>query len=236
MPAAFNHMINSAINNTIRTLYCRRKMVGTLSLTHEEYMETFVPREARDAFRAAAPWASRSEGRHYRWDLELLTGEKYTATMQINENVNRAPAPIVPRTLAIQPDAPSEIVGRIFGWATTGGDVSREFGRVRLVFDTLNEQFSRITMRYYWPTILALLSENKDTKHLVAELQELKTPAKPKPLPQGLLLACKQTAETIASARLIPADIQEPEPGEVDIDIAPGQKYQEHLGTFYGME
>ena len=90
-------------------------------------------------------------------------------------------------------------------------------------------------MRYYWPSIIAICSEDERTKAFAQELQELKTPTSPKPLPRGLLLACKATSETIATTKLIPADAQHVT-GEVTLEVATGRSYWElDLGTFTGL-
>jgi hypothetical protein len=103
------------------------------------------------------------------------------------------------------------------------------------VLEELNQLCSKQTMRYYWPTIIAICSEHDSTKAYASELQELKTPANPKPLPRGLLLACKTTSETIATAKLIPVDAEVPEDGEVTLEVAAGRSFQEpDLGTFHG--
>ena len=234
MANAFSNTIINNLHSNIRTLYHRRKQVGKLVLTNEEYIQTFVPHEARELFRDITPLMAFDKF-FYRWDLPRYDNSALNATLHIDSH---APVP-VPRELRMQPDAPKEIVERIYQWTEHGGDVSRDFGRVGRVLSILNENFSRTAIRYYWPTILALCSENPQTKDLVQELQEMRQPVKLNPLPLGLPLACRQTAETIATARLIPADIDETTlphelAGRVTIGIVEGQHYIEPFGAFYG--
>ena len=235
MPNAFN---NATINNMqghVRQLYYRRKKIGRLTFTFEEYIKTFVPQEARDTFRDAAPWAYASTRTH-RWGLHTISG-KLNATLELREDGRNGQtyAPPVPRHIMIQKDAPTELVQRIHNWAELGGDVSREFGRVMKVLELLNASHSRVAIRYFWPTILAICSEGNNTKDIVKDLQDMRMPVRLKPLPPGLLIACRQTAETIASAKLIPADIADDESGEVVIDIVAGQQYEEPFSTYWGL-
>ena len=227
MPA-FNGEIVNKIANNIHALFQRRSRVGGLHLTNEEFIQTFVPTEARDVFRYITPLLSNGSARKF----QLATSAGELAVYAIPRGT---PSPPVPRIMVIQPDAPQELVERINYWITHGGDVSREFGRVTKVFTELNAQCSRVAMRYYWPTILALCSESDATKGIVKELQELRTPNKLHSLPLGLMKACRLTADTIATARLLPADVEMPVYSEgMEITAVPGQKYEEDFGTFYG--
>ena len=236
MAAAFNSSIMEKLNETIRVLYNRRRKVGPMHLTFDEYLDTFVPYEARDAFRAAAPWSYNSNRAH-RWELHLGANEVINATIELRDHyAHKNPPPMV-RMPMIQGDAPSEVVDRIKHWAALGGDASREFGRVMKVLELLNMSHSRVAIRYYWPTILALCSEChvNSVKELVTEMQDLRMPARLKPLPQGLSQACRLAAETISTARLIPADIEEDVSGEVVIGIVTGQRYDEPFSEFWGV-
>lgn len=228
MPA-FNQTVFGRITSNVRSLFHRRTQVGGLHLTTEEYLATFVPREARDLFRDTAPLMFK-QSLYHRFGLNLPDNKTIKAVLQSHGN-----AILLPRIIEIQPDAPPEIVQRIYGWIDNGGDVSRDFGRVNKVFAMLNTEYSRVGMRYYWPTILALCSEGDMTKDLVQPMQELRTPATLRPLPRGLAKACRQTAETISTARLIPADASAPVYEEgVTLSIAVGQTYTEDFGTFHG--
>jgi hypothetical protein len=233
--SAFNDVEINALNDVIHNLYIRRTHVGKLALTFEEYLNTFVPEPAREIFVEAAQWVY--SPRYARWELLHPTdGSALKMTLSMYEMYS-TPAPPLPRQLMIQPNAPQDVVERVMQWVVHGGDVSRDFGRVRKVLDAFNNSgFSRLAIRYYWPTLLALLSEGPTRlKDMVPELQDLRRPPKLPPLPPGLQRACRETAETISTARLIPADIDEPEPGEVMLDIVSGQIYDEPIGEFEGM-
>jgi hypothetical protein len=231
MPNAFNNTTMNNLQGSIRSLFYRRQKVGKLHLTNDEYLHTFVPREARAAVREAAPWMCH-DGRRHRFDLY---GVKAAMELRVpHEKPDGHPMPVM-RLLMIQGDAPKDVVDKIQHWTERGGDYSRDFGRVVKVLEMLNTTQSRVAIRYYWPTILALCSEGHNTKELVTELQEMRQPARLKPLPAGLQAACRLTAETIATARLIPADAEEDEGGEVVIDIITGQQYNEPFSSFYGL-
>ena len=238
MANAFGNQIMEKLHSNVRVLYNRRKKIGRLTLTNEEYLQTFVPREARDLFRDITPLIAVERFGH-KFELRTQGGNNPALNASIYMDLAH-PMP-APRNLEIQPDAPTEVVERINQWFVHGGDVSRDFGRVTKVLTLLNENFSRVAIRYYWPTILALCSENPQTKHLVQEMQEMRQPVKLKPLPPGLPIACRFAAETISTARLIPADVEntpdEEETygaGRVLINIVEGQHYYESFGDFYG--
>jgi hypothetical protein len=236
MPNAFNNTTMNNLALAVRQLFYRRQMVGKFYLTFDEYIRTFVPAEARDAFRQATGWTY-ADQRQHKWDLLLPNGDKVNATLRLVETIsNGEHAPPAPRHIAIQGDAPPEIVENIREWALRGGDPSRDFGRVIQVLNILNQNFSRVAIRYYWPTILAILSEGTNTKDLVQEMQDLKMPARLKPLPPGLMQACRLAAETVSTTRLLPVDVEEPDAGgKAVIDIVCGQHYEETFGKFWGV-
>ena len=235
MTAAFNNDLITRLQSNIRMLYYRRKQVGKLMLTNEEFIQTFVPYEARELFRDITPLLAIDKMGH-KWELrrpgQVHPDGVLNATLYLDSEM---PVP-VPRDLRIQRDAPEEVLNRIYHWADHGGDTSRDFGRVGKVLTKLNENFSRVAIRYYWPTILAICSESDQTRHLVQELQDMRQPVKLKPLPHGLPLACRQAAETISTARLIPTDVKEEgsPAGHVTIGITECQYYTEAFGEFYG--
>jgi hypothetical protein len=241
MAAAFNCSIASDLHNTIRSLFYRRQRIGSLLLSFDEYIRTFVPPDARELFQQVARHTAAPHWNR-RWELHMPSGYKVDATLKLydaGDFAGGAYAPPMPREIRIQGDAPLEVVNRIYEWAERGGDVSREFGRVSSVFERLNVSLSRVAIRYYWPTILALLSESGKSANLdlVRELQDLKQPARLKPLPPGLSTACRLTAETIATTRLLPADVMEPDPsGSAELGIVTGQTYTEQFNTFCGIQ
>ena len=237
MAAAFNNNIMSHLQTTVRSLYNRRRKVGKLVLTYDEYLNTFVPKEMRGTFQEVASWMV-PDHRVHRWELTThgtATGVIKASLQMGMPNASRSPPPVT-RQIYMQGDAPPDVTERIYHWAEHGGDASRDFARVSKVLDILNNTMSRVAIRYYWPTILAICSEGPSvTKDLIHELQDLRTPAKLKPLPPGLQQACRLAAETISTVRLLPADVEDVE-GEVIIDIVAGQTYAEMgIGTFYGL-
>jgi hypothetical protein len=239
MTQAFNADTINQLYNNIRTLFNRRQAIAAMPLTHEEYLNVFVPANLRDAFRAVAGTIDNKTFRNWKWlsspnahaSGPVLGDEMLACSIKFN-----ALAPPVPRVLEVQPDADPEILERIGAWIERGGDCSREFGRVNLVLASLNKEFSRVAIRYYWPTIIALCNADRSTLSLGKELQELRMPAKLKPLPRGLLTACRQTSETVAIAQLLPEKVEDQaEKSDISISIQTGQYYREPCGTFYGM-
>jgi len=231
--SAFSRSTMYDIRENIRVLYSRRKQLGQMSLTQQEYIDTFVPSEARHIFRDIGSYLDTSSQVHS-FKLDCGEGKVQTALLYMRSSAEKRALPMV-RDLSIQPDAPKHVIDRINYWIENGGDPSKEFGRVAKVLDMLNAVCSKTAVRYYWPTIISLLGERESTRELSKELQELKMPGKIPPLASSLLAACRLTAETIANAKLIPHDIKPPEFGEVTLEIKVGQLHNEPFATFYGM-
>jgi hypothetical protein len=232
MPA-FNHATLTNLQANVRSLYYKRLSLARLNLTHEEMIQTFVTAEARQIFRDVMPYQASYPYTH---ELDWVMPAHEIVKTHLRVYDRGFGAPPVPRNIRVQPDASQEAVEKINFWISNGGDVSRDFGRVMCVLEKLNALCSKQTMRYYWPSIIAICSESDHTKAFAQELQQLKTPTSPKPLPRGLLLACKTTSETIATAKLIPEDMKRPEDGEVTLEVAAGRTFQEpDLGTFHGL-
>lgn len=231
--SAFSYSNRYQIEQNLRALMTRRKELPGCELSFEEYIQTFVPATARQLFRDIAPHHGIRGYVNGRLRLEPFGGDR-EATLHINTTKLAGP-PLV-ANLEPQPDAPPEVVERIRTWLENGGDVHRDFGRVLFVLNYLNENFSRAAMRHYWPTIMALC-DAEPTQHLLAGLQANKVPATLKPLPAGMAALCRQTASTVATARLIP-EINTGEqklPSEVTISSAQGQTYKEHGFQFYAL-
>jgi hypothetical protein len=236
--AAFNYSVTQQIYNNIRALYFRRCQVGKMLLTHDEFLQLFVPATDRELYKAIAPLA------HVEYHMRApfvfdAPGHGTLKGMVVSRDVPGSFAPPIPRHPVIQPDAPEELRERFFSWINNGPDVSRDYGRVYKVFQELNENCSKHTMRYYWPTIIAICAENEMTKRYAAELQELKMPLSPKPLPAGLFQACKKSAETISTVQLLdPSNFSAPDLQKqpLTIEIVAGQEYKEPVGRFFGMQ
>ena len=233
MPA-FSQSTFHQLHQNIRALWFRRQRVGKMHLTHEEYINTFVPLEAREHFVAVARHVqSRPQWHELHWPT--ADGARLKLNLLLDSKIDR-PAPPYMREHVVQPDAPQDVVDRINSWIVTGGDAHRDFARVGVLLGKLNDSCSRNTIRYYWPTIIPICAEHQDTKRYAEELAALKPPKKPAPLPRGLQQACRLTAETITTTLLIPADVQDQGWGEATIQVAHGQRYSEpDLGAFNGL-
>lgn len=232
--SAFSNSYRWQIENNIRALYARRRAIGTLLLSFDEYIATFVSAHARQMIRDMRPLNGHQSMVSGQLSLAQF-GYEATATLYINGADSTNPAPPLVRSLEAQSDAPPEVIQRIHAWIENGADAHRDFARVMVLFRALNEKFSRAAMRHYWPTIMALCDGNDATKHLVSELQVMKAPAALKPLPPGYLDLCRKTAATVSTARLIPTDVNVSNIAEVGIDVNGHQAYKEPgIGTFYG--
>jgi hypothetical protein len=232
MPA-FNYTTRNQIEQNIKAFYARRRVISRLFLTHDEYVDTFVPSEARQMFRDIAPYSGITAFASAPIDLTQF-GHIGVGKLYIRGDRKFAP-PLV-RGHYLQGDAPAEVVARIKTWLENGGDVHGDFGRVLAVFNYLNEGYGKSALRHYWPTIMALCDNNEHTQSLVSKLQVLKAPASMKPLPPGVIQACRKTASTIATAQLIPHDVSGAEIEEVSIEADQSQRYVEDgIGEFFGM-
>jgi hypothetical protein len=230
---AFHPKVRMKLCENIQALHERRKTVGRLTMTHDEYMATFVPSELRAAFRTVTPHAEvASMMNGIRWHEPDGTVTKCYITRDTHDR--RAPPPM--RDHFVQPDAPIEVIERVNHWLARGGNTSRDFGRVLALLCKFDDNYTRREIRFYWPSILTLLGMHKETKQLAEELHSVRTPPSLKPLPPGLHRACRLTAETIATATLIPEDAQAAALGEVNMFAENWEKYEEpDLGEFNGL-
>jgi hypothetical protein len=233
MPA-FNQSVHATLQQNIRELWGRRLRIGRLNLSHDEYINTFVPVEARELFCGVSRYVMSKPAWH---DLNwpAADGTRLKLNLLLDSKPGR-PAPPYMHEHVVQPDAPQEVVDRINSWLKTGGDAHRDFARVGKLLEKLNETCSKNTIRYYWPTIIPICAASTHTKVYAEELQALKPPKNPTPLPRGLQQACRLTAETITTVGLIPTDVPNQDFGECSIQVQAGQRYEEpDLGKFSGM-
>jgi hypothetical protein len=228
MPAFSLAIMQHLQSNIRRLLYQRQKLAG-LQLSNDEFVDTFVEAPHRQMFKDIAPLLVTSTSRRFVWASRTDTVHLAATTG------GEAPLPM-PKQIIVQPDAPHEVVERIDSWIANGGDVSRDFGRVLATLHYLNQSCSRSAMRYYWPTIMAICSVDPATQAIGNELQELRTLANPAPLPHGVIAACRKTAETVATAKLIPLECEYPANTGVMLGVQQGMQYTEPgIGRFAGM-
>jgi hypothetical protein len=226
---AFKYQHVNQINENIKVLFNRLKAVSKMTITHEEFLQLFVPAEHRDTYRSIAVLAETgSSFARFGWGDTHLR-------LRLNHQTASYPPPI-PRSMILQHDAPEELVERIKVWMISGGDASRDFGRVRAVFNMLNEKLTKAQVRFVWPSIMALCNVNDTLAPLALELQDLKA-AGGAALPRGLLLACRKTAATISMTCLLPTDVaSRDDAGEVTITTADGAEHcEDGIDGFYGM-
>jgi hypothetical protein len=233
MPA-FSYAIKNDIDANISLMYTRLRCVSHKTLTHEDFIQLFVPAEHREMWRAAARlMVQHSRAVSYQWHNGPW--------LQFNLYDKGGSIPATPRVLELQPDAPMDLIQSITKWTTHGGDASGDCGRIMKLFDILNDKCSKSQLRFLWPSILTILcmDDNKTAlKEWARELQELKPPKQPVELPREVLQACRRTSETVAMIALIPHDIlsRQREHGEVEIYTSSGVRYNEPgLGEFYGL-
>jgi hypothetical protein len=230
--AAFKYHHASLIESNIRLMFSRLKKVSTKTITHEEFLNLFVPAAHRETYRAMAILSETGAYRrlYYTWGGLKLS-------FQVNEMLGKQPPPI-PRIVELQPDAPEELINDITLWSQSGGDASGDFGRVYTLFGKLNETLTKGQIRFVWPSIIAICGANHADAVMLSvasELQELRQSGAV-PLPRGLLQACRKTAATISMTGLIPHDVEWRDTGECLIQARDGSDYSEpELGDFRGL-
>lgn len=230
--AAFKYAHANQIEQNIKTLFKRLKIVTKMQITHEDFLSLFVPSEHRQMYRDIGAVAKTGDRRvaHITWGGADLT-------FQLFDRPESPYPPLAPRDLVVQSDAPPELIAKIDHWMRSGvGDASGEMGRVDALFNKLNDLLTKGQMRFVWPSIIALCNVTPVLSDVASELQSCRVPTNPPNLPHGLLLACRKTAETIAMAGLIPADVQESCELQGTIEMANGCSYDElDLGRFDGL-
>lgn len=230
--AAFNASTMYAINQNISTLYRRLKAVSTKKLTYDDFLNLFVAAEHRTMFKTIGPLLYTS----YHNSALVVWPDNTGLTFTLHDN-QRVP---MPRRLSMQPDVPPELVQSITDWIERGGNASREAGRVRVVVAQLNAMCTRQEMRYFWPSILPLLTFNESNSmccEIAKQLADVKVPKNPPPISPGLRIALRKATETVAVMNLLPADIEDKAAGtEVTVTVAEGGTYEEPgLGSYTGM-
>lgn len=229
---AFSYTLTHQIEKNIRTMFGRLAIVTRKSISHESFLNLFVPAHQREMFRTMANLSETGTGRRANYDWEG-TGLLFRIYQKVNLR-----APPIPRLMFLQEDAPEDLVADITRWATTGGNASGDFGRVLALFKALNEDLTRSQMRHVWPSIVPICDAdptNHQLKEVAKEVQDMRPAAFPPALPHGLVQACRKTAATIAMTSLIPHDVEAPEHGEVDITAVEGARYEERDLEYIGL-
>jgi hypothetical protein len=228
--SAFSYGAKNQIRQNIAALFERVRAVSKTPLTHEQFSSLFIPAEHRGMYREMAQLASG-------WSHNSTSVKWGSVTLKFAMNNWDAKRALpIPRDVALQHDAPAELVSDITSWAANGGDVSGDYGRVMALFDYLNDNLTKGQIRFVWPSILTVLGVTDIMSETLKDLQEIRVPSKPPELPRGLLAICRKTAGAVATASLIPADVEPFKEGEGYIEVANGQKYtEEGLGEFHGL-
>ena len=230
MPA-FSYAVKGEIENNIRIMYARLRAVSFKSLTNDDFLRLFVPAVDREMY---GKMIGKVQPIHCHAHYEWLTGTDLVFTL-------RGAGGLIPTCMALQPDAPADLLDAITKWTQQGGDASGDCGRVMKLFEVLNEKCSKQQMRFLWPSILTILGlndEKTNLKQLAIEMQELKAPKKPPELPMGVMQACRRTSETVAMCSLIPHDVlsRPTDEGAVVLRTLASRSYSEPgLGHFIGM-
>lgn len=228
--SAFSYSASSQIKENIRALFYRVKELSKLPLSHEEFSSLFIPAEHRQMYRDMSMLARL--GDHHSVTFRWGTSKLY---FHLLKRDGQCPLP-APQNMVVQHDAPTELVERITTFVNNGGDASGEYGRVHMLFNALNDKMTKGQIRFVWPSVLTLLAVNPILAETLKELQDVKVPAKQPELLPGLLAACRKAAATIATASLIPSDVEPFDMGAGFVEVANGQQYNElGLGEYNGL-
>src|SRR4051812_20126618 len=196
MMPAFKDKVLSRLRENIRELYQRRCRIGRLILTHDEYLATFAPREARQLLADVAPYVAKPNGGT---TLMWSHGDEKVKFWMWRDTSPDRPAPPLLGQHYLQSDAPLEVIERVNTWLDRGGNISRDYGRVAATLFKLNELCkSPSQIRFFWPSIMQICAEHETTRSLGSELQTIRSP-QGLTLPAGLQKACRLTAETMST-------------------------------------
>lgn len=194
--------VYGAIDKTIEAL--RDRMIAHLrpNLTYEDFLRLFVAPDEREICRLAPTvcnlYQTRSAAVPNALGLPLLS-------LHMDDSKGTS-APLIPKNLAIQDDAPSELVARITPWVIERLSIGTDFGLVKVVLARLDHECTGgpSQLRYMWPSILSLCSLDENLTPFADAIRGLRQPKSIPSLPPEWRDACRQSAATIAAALLLP--------------------------------
>lgn len=236
MPA-FKTQHDYAINDTITQAQGRMHGVSQLHLSHQDFLELFVPHEQREMYSTIGAVAVTPNNGAINVPWATSDGDEVYLKFYV-QSTEGSPMPPIPRNPTLQ-DANPRVVERINNWLANGAvNVPVDFARVRVCFDTLNGLcVSPAAMRFFWPTITAIcsMSNNPELKSIADNITAMKVPAKIPPLPSGMGVTLRKAAATIAMAQLLPADVTAVRPAVRLVLAAPNNGWvtEPGVGQFY---
>jgi hypothetical protein len=209
----FSNRHRYTINEVIKKLGRRMLNINGLELTHKQFLDLFCTPDEVKILRQAEVIADVSGYNRnftgcfkHQIVTELTGGSELEIDFKLN-SVSRHNAPICPRNRVIRPDADPKTIEQITSWVTHAIGTGFAFSKTRALFGWFDSNCaSKSTVRYYWPTIIALASEDNDTKDLGESLLGVKPPRSAPSLPPEVRAACRETSGVIAAARLLPEE------------------------------
>lgn len=236
MPA-FKNNHAYAIANTITQARDRVFRISQLHLSHQDFLELFVPHEQREMYSiiGAVAMVPKTGAITVPWVSSY--GDKLNLRFHV-QSVDGSPMPPIPRNPTLG-DANPRLVERINNWLANGAvNVTVDFPRVQACFNKLNELCaSPAAMRFFWPTTTALcsMSDNPELKSIADDITAMKVPSKIPPLPSGMAVALRKAAATITMAQLVPTEVTEVRPAVSVSLAAPNDSWvtEPGIGNFY---
>ena len=209
----------------------KHRMVAHIdyTLTHDDFLEIFVPAHLHDTAVEApkhfhVPY--RTSNVQHTTHLASLT-QACTFTVDLHDNKAHH-APMVPRQVVQYPEENPRFLA-ILDPLEQMADMHRRFALADRVLAELHDRCPTAHhMRFFWPTMLILMENSMDdpTKAAAEKLRAVRAPKSIPSLPTWLRLACKETSEIITAASLIPE--KQTVPREVTLSIKKLAAYKYH--------
>lgn len=223
MPA-FTRNAAHAIENTITAL-CNRTMAAVITMPAITYQQ-LLNMVADEQDHAILKQARSVLGLGYLentsiYNMEFCQIGDRQVLVTFKTDGYDASAPALPQRPKNYTHREPEIERALITAAGQLIDIMTEWARVKAVFTQLNELCSSPSqVRYYWPSILGILAHcGDDYQTLRSSIITAKPHRTSVQLPMGVREGCRKTAQTVAMATLLPAEIPTPEKGPVRVEF-----------------
>jgi hypothetical protein len=225
---AFNGYVMDALNTSVEDLFGRVLKIHRIDLSWGELLSLYVDPVAAQ-FCTEAPRKFNIYG--FGSELRTMWGDKYVVF-----HVEGGDRPLLPKNSSpLVSNSPADVVDKITEWLNVRVQFGRDFGRLKMVLNTVNEKAETPEhFRFAFPPVTTLLGMNTKTENLVGRLAEPKALKHPPVFTPAERAAIRKAGGIVTRAQLIAADVQ-PWIGQVTITHVNPPKYDEDGFVFVGM-
>jgi len=202
---AFNSAHTNLVQMAIAAMHTKHNNMDTCPVTDDDILTLFVKPEDHAICRRANELFASS-----RYGGRSLTAKINSDSVDTEFNValhNGVDFMLPDYAKNIMPDAPNDVVMRLTDWVMWRRELSLRYGRVRQLFNHLNELCSVPSqIKFLWPSVevLAALCCNEGDQNVIYDKLNSGTRKSLPPVGPELRAACQETATTIAMWQMLP--------------------------------